>query len=185
MIRINLLPRIPRRRLPGRRFLEAGLPLVTIAVVILWSVVLMNRNAGIERRIQEVDRQIAEIQPVVARVLELDRQIAQLRAKEQVILELVRQQLPAASVLNEVRLLIPRDAWVTSLSVPEPEALGIDGFALTYPTVAQFMDNLSAGQLFRSVDLTVTQTERIGAREVVRYSVTARIQKPQAGGQRP
>jgi Tfp pilus assembly protein PilN len=185
MIRINLLPRLPRRRVPGRRFLEVGLPIIVLAAVAIWSVALANRNATLERRNQEVDREIAAIQPEVARVLELDRQIAQLRAKEDVILELVRQQLPAASVLNEVRLLIPRDAWITALSVPEPAALGIEGFALTYPTLAQLMDNLATGQLFRSVDLTLSQTERIGLREVVRYSVTARIEKPQAGGERP
>lgn len=186
MIRINLLPRVSRRRVPGRKWIEYGIPAVALlAVIVLWAW-LGSQNRSLERQITDANDEIAELQPTVARVLELDRQIAVLRDKEKVILDLVAQQLPAASILNEVRLLIPKDAWLVSLSVPEPSALGIEGFALNYPVVAQLMDNLRAGQLFNSVDLTVAQTERVGPREVVKFSVTARVQKPQAtGGDRP
>jgi Tfp pilus assembly protein PilN len=186
LIRINLLPRVPRRRLPGRQFIEIGIPAVTLVIVIILGLLMAARNSGLQRQIADVQTAIAEIKPTVDRVLELDRQIAEMRSKETVITELLAQQLPASSVLNEMRLLIPRDVWLTSLSVPEPSALNIEGFGLTYPSVAQLMDNLSTGQLFRTVDLTVAQTERVGGREVVKFSVTARVQKPQAaGGSRP
>lgn len=186
MIRINLLPRRPRRRLPGRQFIEIGLPVAAVVVALILAVLVGGQIRGLETQIAETNRKIDEIQPEVARVLELERQIAVLRAKENLILALLRQQLPAASILNEVRLLIPRDVWLTGFTVPEAQSLGLEGFALNYPAVAQFMDNLAAGQLFRSVDLTVVQLERIGAREVVKFSVTARIVKPQAaGGDRP
>jgi Tfp pilus assembly protein PilN len=186
LIRINLLPRIPRRRLPGRRFIEVGIPALTIAVVaILWAM-LATRNNALERDIAGIRSRINEIRPTVDRVLELDRQIAAMKGKESVIQELLAQQLPASSVLNEMRLLIPKDVWLTSLSVPEPSALSIEGYGLTYPSVAQLMENLATGQLFRTVDLTVVQSERVGPREVVKFSVTARVQKPQAeGGSRP
>lgn len=186
MIRINLLPRVARRRLPGRQFLEFALPIAVLVVAIIMTVVVVNQNAALRRQIADTDQEIEKIRPEVARVLELDRQIAVLRDKERVILALVRQQLPAASVLNDVRLLIPKEAWLTALSVPEPSALGLEGYALNYLAVAQMMDNLSTGQLFQSVDLTVVQLERIGAREIVKFSVTARIAKPQPlGGDRP
>jgi Tfp pilus assembly protein PilN len=186
LIRINLLPRVSRRRVPGRQWIEYGVPIVVLlAVVALWASISA-QNRRLAHQIDEANAEIAELQPTVARVLELDRQIAVLRDKEKVILDLIEQQLPAAAILNEVRLLIPKDAWLVGLSVPEPSALGIEGFALSYPIVAQLMDNLRAGQLFSSVDLTVAQSERVGPREVVKFSVTARIQKPQAtGGDRP
>lgn len=186
MIRINLLPRIPRRRLISRRWVEIGLPVAVVLVAIILSVWIVNQNNGLRHDIAGAQKEIAELQPIVARVLDLDRRIAALREQEKVILDLLKQQLPAASVLNEVRLLIPKDAWLTGLNVPEPSGLSIEGFALSYPVVAQLMDNLRAGQLFRQVDLTVAQVERIGTRDVVKFSVTARIEKPQvAGGDRP
>lgn len=186
MIRINLLPRVPRRRLPARRWVEIGIPIAALAVVVILSLLVGNQIRTLERQIADASRRIDELRPQVDEVLRLEREIATLRQKESIIVALVRQQLPAASVLNEVRLLIPRDAWLVSMNVPEPEALGIEGYALTYPIVAQLMDNLRAGQLFRQVDLTVAQTEQIGTRDVVKFTVTARIQRPQAeGGSRP
>ncbi|MGQ0568522.1 MAG: PilN domain-containing protein [Armatimonadota bacterium] len=182
MIRINLLPRVPRRRLPGRQFIEIGLPLLTLALIIVMGALIYSQNSALERDIAAANKEIADLQPTVARVLELDRQISVLREKEKVILDLIGQQLPAASVLNEIRLLIPKDVWVTSMNVPEPSALTIEGLALNYHAVAQLMDNLAAGQLFRVVDLTLAQVDRVGVREVVRYNVTARILKPQAQG---
>ncbi len=182
MIRISLLPRVPRRRLPGRRVFEIGLP-VAVAVILLLAAVWMNqRNAGVAAEVAAANREIAEIKPQVDRVLELDRLIKAMRDKEAVIVDLLKQQLPAASIMNEFRLLIPRDVWVTSLSVPEPTSLNIEGMAMTYYAVAQLMDNLGTGQLFRGVDLTVVQLERIGTRDVVRFQVTARIERPQASG---
>jgi hypothetical protein len=54
---------------------------------------------------------------------------------------------------------------------------------LSYYAVAQLMDNLGTGPLFRSVDLTVVQLEKVGTREVVRFQVNARVLKPQASAQ--
>ncbi len=110
MIHINLLPRVPRRRLPGRQFLEVGLPLVVVVLAVVASFVLFSRNDGLERRLADTNKEIADLQPTVARVLELDRQIAVMRDKEKVIASLLNQQLPAASVLNDFRLLI-LDLW--------------------------------------------------------------------------
>ncbi len=186
MIHINLLPRVPRRRLPGRQFLEVGLPLVVVVLAVVASFVLFSRNDGLERRLADTNKEIADLQPTVARVLELDRQIAVMRDKEKVIASLLNQQLPAASVLNDFRLLIPKEVWTTSLSVPEPSSLNVEGLALNYYAVAKLMDNLAAGQMFRLVDLTLVQLDRIGPREVVKFQITARLQKPQAvGGERP
>ncbi len=186
MIHINLLPRIPRRRLPGRQFLEVGLPLVVLAAGLLASIFMLNRNAGLEQELARTNKEIEDLRPTVARVLLLDQQIAVMRDKEKVIVSLLNQQLPAASILNDFRLLIPKDVWATALSVPEPSALSVEGLALNYYAVAQLMDNLAAGKLFRVVDLTLVQLDHVGPREVVKFQITARIQKPQAvGGERP
>jgi Tfp pilus assembly protein PilN len=186
LIRINLLPRAPRRGLPGRQFIQIGLPLVVLAAVIVTSIFLLSRNLGLERDLADTNKQIADLQPKVTRVLELERQIAVMRDKEKVIATLLGQQLPAASILNEFRLLIPKEVWATSINVPEPSALSVEGLAMNYHAVAQLMDNLATGQLFRLVDLTLVQLDHVGPKEVVKFQVTAHIQKIQAvGGERP
>lgn len=182
MIRINLLPRVTRRRLPSRRVFEIGLPIAVAAVLIVTTIWMHQRNARVAEEVAAANREIAELQPQVDRVHELDRRIKTMREKEVVILDLLKQQLPAASILSEFRSLIPKEAWVTSLSVPEPTSLSIEGMAMTYNDVAKLMDNLGSGRLFRDVDLTVVQLERVGPRDVVKFHVTARIDRPQVTG---
>lgn len=180
MIRINLLPRAPRRRLPAQRVLELVLPAAVLVAVVVWTLMLGARVGARRAELDRLDREVAALRPTVARVEELDRQIGALRRKESLLAELLKQQLPAASILNEVRLLIPRDVWLTAMSVPEEGTLNLEGFGMTHYAVAQLMDNLALGQLFRAVDLTVVQLERVGAAEVVRFQVNARVLRPQA-----
>lgn len=180
MIRINLLPRAPRRRFPARQLVELVVPLATLVVVVIWALALGRQVDDRRTRIAAAEQEIAALRPTVQRVEALDRQIAALRVKQGLLQDLLKQQLPAASVLNDVRLLIPRDVWLTSLSVPEEGTLNIEGLGLSYYAIAQLMDNLGAGPLFRAVDLTVVQLEKVGAREVVRFQVNARVLKPQA-----
>ncbi len=187
MIRINLLPRVPRRRLVGgRQIFELGIPAAVLVLALAASFVISQRTAALRDRIARTNQEIQELRPVVARVEELDRLILSSKKKEQVVAELLKQQLPAASVLNEMRLLIPKDVWMVSLSVPDPSSLNMEGLAKNHHAVARLMDNLATGQLFRRVDLTVLQLEKVGIVEVVRFQVTATIAKPQTvGGERP
>ena len=183
MIRINLLPRAPRRRFPARLLLEVVVPAVTLVVVVVWAVALNRQVADRRTQLTATEQEITALRPTVQRVEELDRQIAAMRVKQQLLADLLRQQLPAASVLSDIRRLIPRDVWLTALSVPEDGTLNIDGLGLSYYAVAQLMDNLSTGPLFRAVDLTVVQLERIGAQDVVRFQVNARVVRPQASAE--
>ncbi len=185
MIRINLLPKAPRKILPGRAFLEIGLPVTVLGVAVLLWAVLAGQNAALQRDVDAANKEINELRPTVERVIELDKQIAAMREREKVVADLLRQQLPAAAILNEIRLLVPKEVWVVTMTVPDPSAINMEGMALNYYAVARLMDNLASGQLFREVDLTVVQLEKIGASEVVRYQITARISKPQAMGGDP
>ncbi|HET8679962.1 MAG TPA: PilN domain-containing protein [bacterium] len=186
MIRINLLPKVSRKVLPGRTILEIGFPAAVLGVAIVLWAILAGQNAALQRDIDAANKEINELRPTVERVIELDRQIGVMRERERVVADLLKQQLPAAAILNEIRLLIPKEVWVLSMNVPDPSVINMEGMAMNYYAVARLMDNLASGQLFRDVDLTVVQLEKIGSSEVVRYQITARISKPQAmGGDRP
>jgi type IV pilus assembly protein PilN len=182
MIRINLLPRAPRRRLPVPQVTELVIPVVVLVLVVAVSFWINRQTAGLEDQIARANQEIQQLRPVVARVEELDKLIAEMKKKEDVVADLLKQQLPAASVLNEVRLLIPKEVWMVSLSVPDPSSINMEGLARDHYAVARLMDNLASGQIFKRVDLTVMQLEKVGAVEVVRFQVTATIAKPQAAG---
>jgi Tfp pilus assembly protein PilN len=180
LIRINLLPKQPRRLLQGKPIVEIGLPVAAVVLALLVSLFLMNQRNGLEAAIAKAKAEADALRPEVEQVMQLDRQIAVMKTKEQLVSNLLKQQLPAASILNEVRLLIPKDVWTLALNVPEPSSLSMEGMAVNYYAVARLMDNLTSGQLFRSVDLTVAQAEKVGGNDIVRFQITARILKPQA-----
>lgn len=180
MIRINLLPRAPRRRIGGLPLLEIGLPLLAFVIVVVWWLTLNNQISGIERQIVATDQRIAELQPQVARVEELKKLIDEAKKKEELLDQLLATQLPASAILANIRVLIPKDVWLSTLGVPDTRTFTLDGFAMSYVAVARLMDNLESARIFEALDLTTAERERIGEREVVKYQVTGRLVKPSA-----
>lgn len=184
MIRINLLPRAPRRRIPGRPLLEIGVPLVVIGVLVAWYFVLTGQVNQIDRDIAQTNQRIEELKPEIARVEELKRRIDEARQKEEILAQLLATQLPASAILTNVRVLIPRDVWLTTMSVPDVRSFTMEGFALSYVAVARLMDNLESAGIFEGLDLTTAERDRIGATEVVKYGVNGRLVRPGAEGRR-
>ena len=180
MIRINLLPKAAPRRISGRPLFEIWIPLVVLAVLVVWYLFLSGQVAALNRDIQATDRAITELQPQVERVEELKRQIEAARKKELLLAELLATQMPASSILTNLRVLIPKDVWITSLSVPNTGSFSLDGSAMSYVAVARLMENLETARLFEGLDLTVAELEGIGAADTVKYTVTGRLLRPRA-----
>ncbi len=180
MIRINLLPRAPRRRISGRPLLEIGVPLLVFLVLVVWYLALNNQVTGIQRQITDTNKKIDELRPVVAQVDELKKRIEEARRKEELLDQLLSLQLPASAILANIRVLVPKDVWLNTLSVPDTRSFTLDGFALSYVAVARLLDNLESARLFEGLDLATAEREKIGEREVVKYQVTGRLVKPSA-----
>ncbi len=180
MIRINLLPRAPRRRISGRPLLEIGVPLLVFLVLVVWYLALNNQVTGIQRDITDTNKKIDELRPVVAQVDELKKRIEEARRKEELLDQLLSLQLPASAILANIRVLVPKDVWLNTLSVPDTRSFTLDGFALSYVAVARLLDNLESARLFEGLDLATAEREKIGEREVVKYQVTGRLVKPSA-----
>lgn len=178
MIKINLLPRAPRRRISGRPLLEIGIPLLVFVALVGWYLALSTQIRSTEQRIAQTEQQIAELTPVVAQVEELKKRIEEAKRKEELLDQLLATQLPASAILANVRVLIPKDVWLNTLSVPDTRSFTLDGFALTYVAVARLMDNLESARIFEALDLATAEREKIGDREVVKYQVTGRLVKP-------
>lgn len=180
MIRINLLPKAPPRRISGRPLFEIGIPLVVLAVLVIWWLGLSARVEGLKREIQATDRAISELQPQVERVEELKRQIEAAKKKEDLLAQLLATQMPASSILTNLRVLIPKDVWITTLSIPDTSSFTLEGFAMSYAAVARLLENLESARLFEGLDLSVAERERIGTTDTVKYTVTGRLLRPRA-----
>ena len=178
MIRINLLPRAPRRRIPGRPLFEIGLPLVVLVAVVALYLGLSASVARIQGDIKKADEEIKELTPQVAAVVDLKKRIEEARKKEDLLAQLLATQLPASAILTNIRVLIPKDVWLTTLSVPDTRSFTLEGFGMSYVAVARLMDNLESAGIFEGLDLTTAERDRVGTNEVVKYSVNGRLVRP-------
>ncbi len=183
MIRINLLAPTRRRR---RWIGPVGIGLAVLAGVVLLlaavGVVLQVRIAGMRSRLEEVQAEVERLRPVASQVERMKRAVDALHRRETFIRQFFAAQVPAAEALLELSLVIPRDTWVTQFLVQGGRAVQVEGFtAQDNESVALFMTNLDQSPYFRGVDLSVSERQRIGTRDVMRFSLTAELEGTQGG----
>ncbi|HTE02706.1 MAG TPA: PilN domain-containing protein [bacterium] len=184
MIRINLLPRERVRRPAVAPRLLVGLAFVVVTTALVLATLALNlRNSRVRGEIDDVNARIEELKPKVAEVEALQRQIAEARRKEQLLRQLESLRIPWDNVLNELGKIIPADVWLIRIEAKGDGNLTFNGFGLSYEAVARFMVNLDASPLFQDSDLSIGQKQTQGSREVINFSVTARLtpQQKEAG----
>lgn len=166
MIRINLLP---ERRSRKRRLVpESGVALV--ALIVIGSLALGYlfgewRNSQVRRQTDAINQKVRDIRPKVAEVLALQAKIDELRAKENLLRSLEAKEIPWAETLTDLAARTPGEAWLTSAAVAVTQGqtrLTLQGTAMSYTSVAQFMVNLGASRLYSDVDLLGAQGADVG-----------------------
>lgn len=178
MIRINLLAPERRRR---RRIGPVGIGLLVLAAVALVlavvAIVLQSRIADMRSRLEATNAEIERLRPEALEVERMKRAVDALRRRETLIRQFFASQIPAAEAILDLSLAIPRDTWITQFTVQGGRAVQVDGLtALDNESVALFMVNLDQAPHFRNVDLSVSERQRIGPRDVMRFSITAELE---------
>src|SRR3972149_2207857 len=163
---------------PGRPLFEIGLPLVVLVAVVAFYLGLSASVARIQGDIKKAEDEIKELTPQVQAVEDLKKRIEEARKKEDLLAQLLATQLPASAILTNIRVLIPKDVWLTTLSVPDTRSFTLEGFGMSYVAVARLMDNLESAGIFEGLDLTSAERDRVGTNEVVKYSVNGRLVRP-------
>jgi Tfp pilus assembly protein PilN len=177
--KINLLPRAAKRRFAfGKRIFQVFLPLGVLAGLVLYYLALQGTIFAIRTQIAKTDQEIARLQPEVTRVQELRRQIDASKRREVLLAQLLASQLPASAILGSVRTLIPKEAWITLVNVPDTSSFNIEGYAMSYVVVARLMDNLESSQMFSDIDLSVVERDKIDKFEVIKYKVVGTLVRP-------
>jgi type IV pilus assembly protein PilN len=158
MIRVNLLPVKDAERAIGRRqrLSIAALGLCIVLLIMLLPFLYQGRRlASLDRRIDEVQKQIQQYSAQVKEVHELDRLKQDLKTKLRIIEELDDKRVGPARVLDDLSLATPENLWLISFE----EASGattFTGMALDNETIARFMRRLQDSPYFYSVDLVET-----------------------------
>ncbi len=115
-----------------------------------------------DKRLQALKKEITEFENV-KRLLE---------SRIEVIGKLKEAQTGPVQLLNHVIQSIPRDSnlWLTLLD-QKGERIQIVGYSQRSETIPDFMINLAAGGVFKSVDLEVLQVEKEKEREASKFSL--------------
>jgi type IV pilus assembly protein PilN len=176
MIQINLLPR-ERVRAPAPLPVRVGtlVLVLLVAAAVVATLALNARNATVRDKIATINAEITELEPRVARVEELKRLIEVAERKEQMLKRLEAARIPWDQVLLELRVVIPRDVWLTSVSAAQDGNLVFNGLGLSYTSIARFMVNLESSPMFEGTDLVSSQKQPIATRPTITFSVTSRL----------
>ena len=184
MITINLLA-------PGRRRPVGPAPgtmlafLATAAVVgllIMVTIFLGTKAGSLHRQLNDVNKKMEALRPIAQEVERLEQTLRRLQDRQTVLQALLSRQLPATDSLRALRTVIPQDVWLIDLATSGARGVVFDGYTFTFKSVARFMVALKDSDRFRNIDLTSTQKEKIGERDVVKFQVTGELVPMSAGG---
>ncbi len=194
-IRINLLA--PERRRVRRRptvaLVGGAVLVVVLAALALWTVSLQGRIAALREEVARLQQQVDGLRPQAQEVEQMRARLVALQRREELVQRFFASQIPAVEALTDIGLLIPRDSWITEFAVQGGQSVQLSAVTTaSNESVAAFLVNLERSTFFKGVDLSVSERQRVGTREVFRFTVTAQLEgRPQpsvpttpAGGNR-
>ena len=159
MTKINLLlARKEKRKLGVRRefivFILSIVLLLGVLALIHWR--LEKEKGHTMAQIAQTKKEIAHYKSLTTEVLKAKEAQKTLQEKLNVINTLRREKTTPAKVLDELSVDKPEKIHLESLK-KEGSRLGIEGIALDDETIANFMTNLRKSNLFKNVDLIVSE----------------------------
>jgi len=181
MTRINLLPwRELKRRQLDRQILRGSIAgwvlmgLVALYVHLHYTALINtqnNRNAYLQKRIQEIDAQIKEIR-------DLKKKRAALIARMEIIQQLQRDRTQIVHVFDELVRQLPEGIYLTTFKKRGRE-LTLEGVAQSNGRISLFMRKLDASPWFVNPRLEVINVAREAGQRVSRFSLRVK----QGGGE--
>jgi Tfp pilus assembly protein PilN len=148
-----------------------------VVVLAVWTAQLQGRVAALRADVAAIQADVDQLRPQAAEVERMRAQLAAVERRENLLRQLFAGQIPAAEAINELAALIPRDSWITEFAVQGGRTVQLAGITTgSNISLAAFMVNLERSTFFRNVDLSVSERQRVGDREVVRFNLTAELE---------
>jgi len=182
MIRINLLP-VKEEKLinEAKGFLVIFIISIALVIVLVFlnSTVLSEREAESRIRIDEADKEIANLKSIMGEIQSLKAKKAKLQEKMDMIVKLQEQNIGPVRVLDELSLKLPSNKiWIEKLSL-KGDRMNMEGKTLENQEVANFMKQLENSLFFSGIDLKKVTKDKVvqgvpmlsyGLNTVVHYS---------------
>ncbi len=180
MIRINLLPvREIRRRLAARQQLRLSLVLIVAAIGGgAWFYTVHNQELSERRQtLARLEAESKALDKIIKEVQKFQNQKTLLEQKVEVVGGLKKNQRRPARLLDEVSQSLPQQVWIISLK-ESGQAYQIIGKSFDNVGIAAFMENLERSAVFEGVELIESKSESLQGRQLVGFTVTARLSGP-------
>ncbi len=162
MIRINLLP------VGDEKFIQsAKLFLIFSAIVVAFLLVVVFANNSVlakreelnKSRLEEADKEIANLKTIIGKINELKEKKKKLQEKITMIIKLQEENIGPVRVLDEVSLKLPSNkVWIDSIGLSGTR-MQIEGKSLDNQEVASFMKQLESSMFFNRIELQRIQKE--------------------------
>jgi len=182
MIKINLLPARPHRRLairlptlPGLGLLFGALYVLAILGVGGYWLLLVREGRALTVEMAQMDREIAQYKAAIAEGNRYKREKEELERRLALIDLIARNQIRPVYLLDALADTVPPDVWLTSMEEKE-QTLKIAGSAFSTTALSDFMSNLKGSGKFRDVDLVVSRQDFGKTPRLVIFEVTCRFE---------
>jgi type IV pilus assembly protein PilN len=176
MVKINLLPIKSELR---KKALIEHVTLLSLCIVLVfilsWSVQasVNHQKETLQKEVTSTKLEIKKLTAEAGEIEKFKQQKQELERKLEIITNLNAKKSGPVEVLDQLSLLIPEKAWITSMK-NNGGNLVLDGVAVDNPTIASFMKNLQASPYFQDVNLEVTQQQ--GSNH--RFTIKCKIKLP-------
>lgn len=164
MIKINLLPVKDDKLIneaKGYIIIALSSLAVVVVLIILNSSVLAEREQESRLRIEEADKEIANLKSIMGEIQNLKEKKAKLQEKMDMIIRLQEQNIGPVRVLDELSLKLPSNKiWVEDLSL-KGERIDMNGKTLENQEVANFMKQLENSLFFSNINLKKVAKDKV------------------------
>ncbi|HOW52420.1 MAG TPA: PilN domain-containing protein [bacterium] len=179
MIRINLLPAGEEKYIASARvflLFSAILLLLLFGIVFANSQVLAERERESKERLEEADREIANLKQIIGKINELKEKKTKLQEKINLIIKLQEENIGPVRVFDEVSLKLPSTKiWIGSVALSGTR-MTIEGKSLENQEVANFMKQLESSMFFTKVELQRVQKDAaVNKVPVLKYNMTGDV----------
>lgn len=188
--RINLLPPELAQRKRARAILSslgAG-GLVLILVLGLVYGVQIGRLASERNKLEEQQQRNDALQAQITQLASVERSQRVLQQKTQILAQLTEREVLWSTVLNDISLVIPTEAWLTQFSatvaagggeVTEGEevfgTITLNGMTFSHIDVAKWLTRLSSVEQFTFPYLSLSQKTESGGTPLVTFNSSVRL----------
>ncbi|HPI92595.1 MAG TPA: PilN domain-containing protein [Deltaproteobacteria bacterium] len=129
-----------------------------------------NQRESLQKEIADTKVEIKRLTAEAGEIEKFKKQKQELERKLDVIQDLNAKKTGPVEMLDELSLIIPEKAWLTSVT-NKGDNIVLEGLAVDNPTIAAFMKQLQASKHFDNVTLVLSKQES-GQQK---FSITCKI----------